>query len=166
MRRLSWRLLFPMTLGLLLPRTSHAQFTGIKVGGGIHASYPEVVSVGFKFGAEEERFDGTRNGFAVLVEPGLNGGRVILGRDLGIGVGTWTSGFGILQTWNRPQQTLAGVTYFGGDTRITLNWFTIGIGTMFRIAGGGASNTVFGSLPQAGVSSFLVTGVLGFHIEF
>lgn len=166
MHRLSRMLLFPMALALSLPRTSHAQFNSIKVGGGIHASYPEVVSVGFKFGAEEERFDGTRNGFAVLVEPGLNGGRVILGRDIGIGVGTWTSGFGILQTWNRPQQTLAGVTYFGGDTRITLNWFVIGIGTMFRVSGGSAGNTVFGSLPQPGVSSFLITGVLGFHTDF
>ena len=136
MRTLAWRW---MATAALLAGTSgraHAQLDEFKQTWGVHASYPEIVSGSFSIGTRTESFDGSHGGFAVIVEPGLNGGRLLMAREAGMGPGSWITAVGMLQTWNAPPTTRAGVTYFSLEQRITLSWFTVGFGTAFRVAGG------------------------------
>ncbi len=162
------RYLLSLALLAATPTLARAQSprTGeLSLSGGVHASYPEVVSASLVIRTSVERFDGMRSGYAVLLEPGLNGGRLLMGRETAAGLGIWTSGIGVLRTWNSPAETIAGVTYLSLEQRLTIQWLTAGIGFGTRVSGGRTSG-LYGSVNQPGVAYFMVTGVLGGHFEF
>ncbi|MBI2797476.1 MAG: hypothetical protein HYX65_12315 [Gemmatimonadetes bacterium] len=142
-----------------------AQRDRLRVDWGLHGSWPEYVSA--SFGVSRMRTDGggEQRGFFVAVEPGLNGGRISVGQRRGFEDGVWSTHFGLLHTWNAPQDTRPGVTYLGTEQRVTFAWFEVGLGFGYRVAGG-EPTTPFGGLTQRGVQTIIITGVLGAHFAF
>ena len=147
-----------------------ARTVALSVSAGAHASYPEQLSASLVLRASFERFDGTRQGYAVLLEPGLHGGRLIFGREAVVGPGILTSGIGALLTWTLPPSMTRLPVYLVTEQRLTINWLTVGIGFGVRVSSDpspiylAAVNN--GSSAQPAVASFLVTGVLGGRFEF
>lgn len=151
---------------LTAPRILGAQVNDVQFHWGLHASYPEYVSASFGASAGVERPDGTRQAYVVFFEPGLNGGRLFMGRQLSAGLGSFATGLSVLQTWNAPPGTLPNITYLNSETRLTINWFLVGAGFGFRVAGGTSNRGSGLASTLPGAQWFLLSGVIGGHFSF
>ena len=103
-----------------LPRAAHAQLDTLRVTWGLHGAYPEYVAASVGVSTIHTYANGDQRGFFMMVEPGLNGGRVSIGQRRGLANGTRSTHLGLLHTWGTPPGTIAGVTYFNSEQRLTV----------------------------------------------
>ena len=71
-----------------LPRAAHAQLDTLRVTWGLHGAYPEYVAASVGASTIHTYANGDQRGFFMMVEPGLNGGRVSIGQTRGLANGT------------------------------------------------------------------------------
>ena len=159
------RLLAALLCCFTVSRKSAAQLDSLRYGWGIHGAYPEYVAASFGVSTVHTYANGEQRGFFMLAEPGLDGGRISIGQLRGFTNGTWSTHLGLLHTWGTPPGTIAGVTYFNTEQRLTVQWLQVGLGFGVRVAGGASSVAGF-ALPQRDVASFIITGVFGAHFAF
>ena len=159
------RTLAVLLLCLTLARRSEAQLDSLGFTWGVHGAYPEYVAASFGVSTSHTYSNGDQRGFFMVAEPGLNGGRISIGQLRGFTNGTWSTHLGLLHTWGTPPGTIAGVTYFNTEQRLTVQWFQVGLGFGLRVAGGTSSVGGF-ALPKRDVAVFLITGVFGAHFAF
>ncbi len=155
--------LLAVLLAVTAPAPARAQ-SDFKLGLGVHGAYPEVAAASISIAARVGGDYGPASNFLLLLEPGLQGGRLVFGSERLLRGGSLMTGLSVLQTWNQPPNNLPpNVTYVGTDARMFIGWVTLGAGFGFRVSGG---TTPGGFGIASNAPGFLVTGVLGVHGHF
>ena len=142
--------LFVAALLLLGPSIAHAQDVGAAGrdsvarhepdpwGGllGIHGGAPAKLSAGIGMIYITGRDADTREGYGLVLEPGLGAGRASLTYAEYDRMGTALQfRLSTLRTWRSPSKVGRNQTYVGPEIRYTPMLFTVGAGYYWRIAG-------------------------------
>ena len=145
-------------------RSGEAQASVLHVSFGVHGAYPEYAAVSLGLQSMHETRDGEQRGLFVVLEPGVNGGRLSIGQQSGYPNALYSTHLGVLQTWGSPPENRPGVTYIGGEQRVRFQWFLVGLGFYSRVSGTQAAGLAAAN--QRNSQSILITGVLGAHFAF
>ncbi|HEY0019252.1 MAG TPA: hypothetical protein VGC13_23325 [Longimicrobium sp.] len=110
---------------------------GLEMIGGVRVGWPQKLSGYVGVGVPRKRFESGYTGWSLIVEPGLGGGAVRVGRTTHGGLGMTARGqFSVLRTWGDPWLVGPDRTWVGFDAQANVGYVGFAVGGYVRVPTG------------------------------